>query len=99
MTALAIILYKEVQNVNYELGFWIPQIKLNSIENHLKIHHFPLYYSLWNPAVCNMHLQAQVCQAFLKPIYTGRPVTEDLLVRILICSTTKQNYVTEAVLV
>ena len=38
-------------NDKYELDFWIPQKKLNSIETHLKNHRFQLYYPLWNPAL------------------------------------------------
>ena len=30
----------EVQNDNYELDFWIPQMIWNEIENHLKNHRF-----------------------------------------------------------
>ena len=36
LTELVIILFQEVQNENYEIDFWIPQIKLNSTENHRK---------------------------------------------------------------
>ena len=88
MTALAIILYNEVQNDNYELGFWIPQMKLNSNENHLKNHHFPLC-GTQHYAICIC--KRKYAKPFLKPIYAGRPVTEDLFVIILICSTNKDE--------
>ena len=42
---------KEVQNDSHKLNFWIPQMKLNTIENHHKNHIFQLQPDQINMAV------------------------------------------------
>ena len=36
---------------HYEHNFWIPQMNLNSIENHPKNHRFQPYYNLLSPSI------------------------------------------------
>ena len=69
LTALTIILYREVQNENYELDFRIQQIKLNSIEKHIKTHLFQLNKPLWNPAQTSLTLPVGEFLFFFYYIY------------------------------